>query len=169
MGWPSKPSETNESIHAVRWTCCLGAVSQPLEERPVTCADSMFADVMLWLRDDWSSVLCLSASVCVLVWTHLTACINQMVSESQLPHKIVYSLFTITKKIADVFVGELSLWNHSIDKLCQIRSGRDGPLGALPPPWASSSAVCSRRFNVRKCHVMAIGWLIFCTVPCEYE
>jgi hypothetical protein len=33
---------------------------------------------------------------CVLPQSHLTRCINQMVFESQLPHKIVKLLFTIS-------------------------------------------------------------------------
>ena len=52
---------------------------------------------------------------------HLTQCINQMVLESQLPHKIVNLLFTIILLYTDDFAGELTFENHLINTLCQMR------------------------------------------------
>ena len=56
----------------------------------------------------------------------LTACINWMVCEFQLPHKIVISMFTLTKSMQQVddFVGELTFPNH-LNTLCAIKVSSD--------------------------------------------
>ena len=58
-----------------------------------------------------------------------------MVLESQLPHKIVSLLFTITdsKQLVDNLVGELTFSSHLMNTLCEIRSVLERQNSKLSP------------------------------------
>ena len=60
----------------------------------------------------------------LVLHSHLTECMNQIVSESQLPHKIVNLLFTnsTSKQQLNDFGGQFHVSNRLINTFCKINS-----------------------------------------------